>query len=436
MKSEVHHCPVPNCTHISPAICFPTDENSHPPLHDHLTMFHSADEIAKVSTFKYSKLKLHPCRECHCQVYATNADLQAHHHLVHRESISETNLEILQNIFSLKTQAALDNWTRVLIQFSTEQVVPFSFCNTVYDKLNKATKSKFYATFNHLLQAALASSKKRHTYTPTFLHSSLPLHRLVFQFHALILAPLEPHHTDSISQRVCNRLKLFCQGHACGLLDIARRTTSLTPAEKAARTNSSPIPIDAAAQAAADAGNAKGALKLILRSAPPALYNDSLHDTVLSLYPRRGRQAPTQLDVVWDYMLIFATNNVPNKFFEEFSAVWLTLLYKQWPIRTFQDIKHRPIGAGTGLRRCITAIIAKEECHRFARACLASNNFGVGVRGGSHFVAFTLLAQCQKYVFKTKAQLAAGDLPSKCLLSLDLTNMFNRMSREKCRQIL
>eukprot|EP00957_Ditylum_brightwellii_P097433 7420947-Ditylum_brightwellii.AAC.1 len=76
------------------------------------------------------------------------------------------------------------------------------------------------------------------------------------------------------------------------------------------------------------------------------------------------------------------------------------------------------------------------ECANFAAACLESNNFGVGVVGGSHFVAFTIITEYQKPVFRSKKQIKDGNIPTKCLLSLDLKNMFNTMSQEKCRKIL
>eukprot|EP00957_Ditylum_brightwellii_P082616 6281341-Ditylum_brightwellii.AAC.1 len=108
----------------------------------------------------------------------------------------------------------------------------------------------------------------------------------------------------------------------------------------------------------------------------------------MALYTPAFGQSTPYLHTVWEYMLIFATNSAPDKLFSKFSAVWLTLLYKVWSITDPNDIKRRPIGTGTGLRHCITAIVAKEESPGFARACLKSNNFDMGVHNGAHFVAF------------------------------------------------
>eukprot|EP00957_Ditylum_brightwellii_P102245 7794299-Ditylum_brightwellii.AAC.1 len=51
-------------------------------------------------------------------------------------------------------------------------------------------------------------------------------------------------------------------------------------------------------------------------------------------------------------------------------------------------------------------------------------------------MAFALTAPCEKFVFQTTEQLQQGQLPTRCLLSLDIHNMFNRMSRRKLRVVL
>eukprot|EP00957_Ditylum_brightwellii_P188281 14333907-Ditylum_brightwellii.AAC.1 len=75
------------------------------------------------------------------------------------------------------------------------------------------------------------------------------------QFHALILHPLPPNHKDSISDTVKHQLQMFRAGKAHELLDNAYNVKSLTPGEKSAEASANPIPPDAAAQGAADAGN-------------------------------------------------------------------------------------------------------------------------------------------------------------------------------------
>eukprot|EP00957_Ditylum_brightwellii_P026616 2012589-Ditylum_brightwellii.AAC.1 len=219
------------------------------------------------------------------------------------------------------------------------------------------------------------------------------MHRLVIQFGSIILAPLPPDHPKSISHTVLTCLKQFINGQARALCTAAHKVSSRTPAKKQAQAHSSHTPLDSAAQALADQGNGCGALKLLLNSAPPALYDDDLHDTVLNLYPQhlvegttaevsheeeethkisRLQQYPldkvqqhfaaiktgkgagpfsdttdifrnlalfTQsygtkcpyIESIWQYLCLFATNDYPDDFFKEFALVWLTLLFKKWP---------------------------------------------------------------------------------------------------------
>eukprot|EP00957_Ditylum_brightwellii_P000724 56893-Ditylum_brightwellii.AAC.1 len=57
-----------------------------------------------------------------------------------------------------------------------------------------------------------------------------------------------------------------------------------------ARTQTSPVPLDAVSQVLVYQENARGALKPLLNSFPLALYDNMLHDTVLGLYPQEAVQ--------------------------------------------------------------------------------------------------------------------------------------------------
>ena len=115
--------------------------------------------------------------------------------------------------------------------------------------------------------------------------------------------------------------------------------------------------------------------------------------------------------------------------------MWLNLLHKIWPLPPGAKEDNRPIGAGTGVRRVLTGVVAKEEQPDFIEELLKSNNFG-NSKESTHFLAFTLTALCEQIVFRTPEQLKNGNLPTRCLLSLDIHNMLNRMSRKRLRKIL
>eukprot|EP00957_Ditylum_brightwellii_P066782 5067480-Ditylum_brightwellii.AAC.1 len=65
--------------------------------------------------------------------------------------------------------------------------------------------------------------------------------------------------------------------------------------------------------------------------------------------PSYGKTCP-YLETVWHYLCLFATNDHPNNLFSKFPAVWLTLLFKQWPMKENEPPQYHPIGAGTGIR--------------------------------------------------------------------------------------
>ena len=94
--------------------------------------------------------------------------------------------------------------------------------------------------------------------------------------------------------------------------------------------------------------------------------------------------------------------------------------------------KIRPIGIPTALRRIITSHTARMYRRKFARH-LMPFNFAIGIENGMDFVVKASQLAIEKYI--TLPQLH-GLAPSRCFVSLDLTNMFNSVSREKLFQII
>eukprot|EP00957_Ditylum_brightwellii_P209978 15364439-Ditylum_brightwellii.AAC.6 len=216
-----------------------------------------------------------------------------------------------------------------------------------------------------------------------------------------------PNNKGSISDTVKQQLQFFRADKAHELLDSAYTVKPLTPGKNQQRLQPTP--------------SCQMLLlkELHIESAPPALYNNDLYVTVLDSYPQQGAggippkvtqqeqdcisklqkypddkliqlftaitpgkgggpfgdttnifrnltihtlsfgKSTPYLRTVWSFMLIFAANTYLNKLFEEFSSVWLILLFKKWPITEEADIRYHPIEAGTGLQRCISASLLK-----------------------------------------------------------------------------
>ncbi|KAL7540969.1 hypothetical protein ACHAWF_006828 [Thalassiosira exigua] len=85
----------------------------------------------------------------------------------------------------------------------------------------------------------------------------------------------------------------------------------------------------------------------------------------------------------------------------------------------------RPIGVPTAMRRILCSHIASACRKRFARK-LVPFNFAVGVEGGMDFMVRAAQLGVEKYItVRERDDLA----PISLLLSLDLKNMFNELSR-------
>ena len=94
--------------------------------------------------------------------------------------------------------------------------------------------------------------------------------------------------------------------------------------------------------------------------------------------------------------------------------------------------KPRPLGVPSAIRRISAILVLSEYSSEFA-AHLLPYNFAVGVGGGCDVIIKTLQLAVDKYISEKEDN---GDLPSRCLVSLDIRNMFNAVSRERLREII
>eukprot|EP00984_Skeletonema_dohrnii_P016248 scaffold7173_cov81-Skeletonema_dohrnii-CCMP3373.AAC.1 len=94
--------------------------------------------------------------------------------------------------------------------------------------------------------------------------------------------------------------------------------------------------------------------------------------------------------------------------------------------------KLRPIGVPTATRRITANLLMRKNRDDFA-SYLLPYNYAVGVQGGITTVVNTLRLGVEKYITNPEAQ---GSLPTRALVSLDIRNMFNAVSRHKLREII
>eukprot|EP00978_Attheya_sp_CCMP212_P029050 scaffold101956_cov41-Attheya_sp.AAC.1 len=142
-------------------------------------------------------------------------------------------------------------WEESLKWFTNTDSVPqpVPIRRAIFDKINRRTKDN-----NETLEW-------RDTATPFII--------MAFLLPAMILAPLEAGHSDSISSRVHDRIKQFKSGEAKALLNEVRATKCWTPLEKRERAEQAGANTTAAAQGAADSRHLGGCMKQILNACPP-----------------------------------------------------------------------------------------------------------------------------------------------------------------------
>jgi hypothetical protein len=407
-----------------------------------------------------------------------------------------TNTTKACNTFAIaKPSNAL--WEESLQWFTADDMVttPVPIRRAMFDKLNPGTKKQFFDLYEQLMTLAATSPLKLPTNEGTeWQNTATPFILMSFLLPAMILAPLEAGHKGSISSRIHSRIIRFKEGEAKALLQEVHATKCWTPLEKRQRAEMTGANITKAAQSAADSGHLGGCMKQILNAFPPVLFTPDCLKTMQGLFPsellgggmttRRNHTPPTTdkaehnfdytkgellrylshvkkgkgagpfadptdcirdmgtflhgkssespyIDAVARYLQIFMSPDLNEKVREMFAGVYAIAFHKDWPNN---PNKIRPANIGTAPRRILAGIIARHNKHRFCDHLLPFNF--IAVRGGAQAVYHTLHLECHRHVFRTREQLMAGFLPDKVLLSLDLVNMFNNMSRRQCRNLL
>ena len=120
-------------------------------------------------------------------------------------------------------------------------------------------------------------------------------------------------------------------------------------------------------------------------------------------------------------------NQIPSSIRSYFSSIHFFALHKDMNNLN----KLRPIGIGTALR-CAAATIALSLTSNDIKPLLTQQGqYGINTSGGVDFTAHLTQQHIDRYITKDNST-----PPSRALILLDLTNMFNACSRSRCREIL
>lgn len=117
-----------------------------------------------------------------------------------------------------------------------------------------------------------------------------------------------------------------------------------------------------------------------------------------------------------------------KKFYEQ-----LTL----WPfLKTPPIMTNSGPLASLGIPSAIRRITAIAVLHIY-KSCFAEHllpfNYAFGIGGGLDFITTTLRLGVERYITTPESK---NEFPTRCLISLDISNMFNAISRQKMQAII
>jgi hypothetical protein len=343
---------------------------------------------------------------------------------------------------------------------------------------------------HHIVQwcnTALISFNAGDTITlPTYQTTATPFLKLLLTFESLFLSPsLTPNQSQqSFHQLLLHRHALLKAGNLQQLYMDTR-----TPLHQSPKT---PIPIfndmqhNHAAQFAADQDNLHSAYHRIKSITPKVTLAPHYLTILQSLYPpQRQYHPPTQrntrsqttpvtsatpltdaqllktlhkqkrgtapgpfadsVDLFRDYathqthrhqlsypylfaltslLNSFLHNNIPPDIQPTFAAQYVIALHKD----QHNLDKIRPIGIGTALRRLTAAASLIQHGTTIASFLIPHGQLGINVPGGLDFIVHSTQAQLNTFM--------SPNQPTQALLTLDIANMFNAISRQACRHAL
>ena len=481
-------CPIRGCLHSSSS-CPPNPLSSRDQLILHLTNqhhhhLHLANESISLQA------NLHICPTCPDKIYKSQRGLHHHFATCHLSSRATTNTTICTHQIYQHHKPTISNEWATGLQFihSNIKPQPAESRGGLRELVKPSLFKSFTKLFNSIVRACNASSSQFVPSSSTPSHpppewetSDHPFWWLLFHSELLIFCP-NTNEQESNNQCVLRRLNLLAAGHIASLWDEVLQVTSrppgaLAPVQQSERT------VNKAAQAAADVDNYRTAYARATSETPVAkIDQQSLNNNVKKLYPSKlpptnpsspppvrsptccpsptsptfhlrgdiidtirqaakGKAAGFVMDSM-DVFIAIAKSNDPdahseltamftrlfNGHIHESIVPYITSTYLFCLHKDATDpSKLRPIGVPTAIRRLLASHIAKTYRDDFARFLLPYN-YAIGVPNGMDFVVKATQLQVDRFITQPQQ---AGTSPSRCLISLDMKNMFNEISREE-----
>jgi hypothetical protein len=174
------------------------------------------------------------------------------------------------------------------------------------------------------------------------------------------------------------------------------------------------------------------ALRNIKKGTAPGPFThstDFIRACALTRNKRQEDNACMHLDTFIQILNITTNNELSPTTSLNFGSQCFTALHKD-----INDLKKkRPISIGTALRRTNSATLLEHHRNDIAELCAPDGQYGIAIKGGLEFIVHKAQAQCHLFIDKPNKQ---KEPASRVLLLLDITNMFNEISRDACRLLL
>jgi hypothetical protein len=444
-----------------------------------------------ISNADLELLGIYACRHCNSPdaLFLQSRTLKAHTTRKHSASRTQTNSDLLQSTYR---HADPNAWTQTLQWLQTHSITPPSFPTNLWRTIRFKTQLEFFTTLHHVHEWILDASSPLDDAAdhPAYQTSPEPLWKLLLLLETLLLHPITDGEPKSPDLAVLQRLSTFRRGHISQLY-LQASSISVVP-------NTSPIHFAAdddpcpSAQSLADSDNLRSAYQRIQSALPTAKMTPEVTQRCSNLYPSRvlpcntpscsrsssanhpqiplsenllyealsklksgtaGGPFSDLTDVLKSYALyrpapqgdetmprpytqtfcrilrLILSNDIPKSIVPFLSANRFIALHKD----PNDDSKLRPIGIGTAYRRIAGAVIMTLYANRFSSFLLTEGQFGIAISGGIDFLLHSAQAQLHQYIDRP---LASNQAPHRALLSLDITNMFNAVSRDAARAVL
>ena len=455
-------------------------------LRDHLESSHKS-HIASIDKSWFTENNLFCCQTCKERIFLNKRYLGTHTVKEHQGANDTPNSVMLKNTFYTSDKPAFESKWKYAIPWIGLNLKPnpTSFRQTLWDKASPKHRRHLATIMLQLMENIPFASSRDEDIGTGIEWSATPWWWLIIHLEQLIFAPKPPKSNDSINKCITRRFAKFHCGLIAELHAEALMIESWSPSTK----NSKPPSVsEKNVMAALDVDNLRSGYTRLCKEAPVETMHDDNIKIIEALFPpklplantnnrirtrKQSSTSPTPQKVVnihntilrqqqgkapgllndsidifiyiaelisqkklpnfnstiLDNALQFIMDgNLPPDIKPFFCDTYLVALRKDPTDHT----KLRPIGIPSAIRRIIASYISQTNSSHF-NSYLLPHNFAAGVKGGMEFLVSTIQQEYDNYIATPIKQ---NTCPTRAIVSIDIINMFNSISKERVREII